>query len=401
MAFDPSALEPIPEHEAFILVDLEVRNTSPYMKPRRPSFSILKCSHPECIAYPRSKRAIFCRVVQRPLWALIFVFGIINLFIVAWQWVFYLFRHDTSLAIFPGERHSRFSDWSTNGVIPVPCHSHNDYWRHIPLRSALRAGCISVEADVWPWGNDILVGHSRSTVHRGTLQSLYLDPLLKILDTHNAPPSRSWPHVMNQEIVGVFPNDPKQTVTLLVDCKTDGDRTLPLLVEQLNPFREKGYLTHFNGSDIVYGPVTIVASGDAPFHLLLENTTYRDVFFDAPLGNLTFPTEITANDNKPMDSTYNPSNSYYASADFRKVVGPLSLSRLSDIQLAILRSQVFEAHKLGLKVRYWGTPTWPIGLRNHVWNVLVHEGVDVLNTDDLRGATKQDWKPHHWWQWWV
>jgi hypothetical protein len=30
-------------------------------------------------------------------------------------------------------------------------------------------------------------------------------------------------------------------------------------------------------------------------------------------------------------------------------------------------------------------------LRNHVWDVLVREGVDVLNVDDLRGVSKQVW----------
>ncbi|CAG8898523.1 unnamed protein product [Penicillium egyptiacum] len=393
MIFHPSALKAIPEHEALLVSDYEVMVLN---KPRR--FSFRKYSHSDCIAYTGSKRAIFCRAVQRPLWALIFILGMLA---VAWECFLYLFPHDFELVIFPGERSSRLSDSSTYGVIPIPCHSHNDYWRHVPLRSALHAGCISVEVDVWPWGNEILVGHSPSTVLRGTLQSLYLDPLLKMLDTHNAPPSRNWPKVVSQEMAGPFSNDPKQTLTLLIDCKTEGDRTWPLLVEQLNPFREKGYLTHFNGSDVVYGPITVVVSGDMPFHLLLENTTYRDVFYDAPLDNLTFPTEIMTDDNKSMDSTYNPSNSYYASADFRTAIGSLSLSRLSDIQLAVLRSQVRAAHMMGLKVRYWGTPTWPVGLRNHVWHVLVHEGVDVINTDDLRGATRQDWKPHHWWQWWV
>jgi hypothetical protein len=42
------------------------------MKSRRFSMSsIWKCSHPLCIAHPRSARAIFCRCVQRPLWIFI------------------------------------------------------------------------------------------------------------------------------------------------------------------------------------------------------------------------------------------------------------------------------------------------------------------------------------------
>ncbi|KAI1748920.1 hypothetical protein F4782DRAFT_533885 [Xylaria castorea] len=38
---------------------------------------------------------------------------------------------------------------SSQTVIPRACHSHNDYLRRIPLFTALTAGCIGVEADVW------------------------------------------------------------------------------------------------------------------------------------------------------------------------------------------------------------------------------------------------------------
>jgi hypothetical protein len=34
-----------------------------------------------------------------------------------------------------------------------------------------------------------------------------------------------------------------------------------------------------------------------------------------------------------------------------------------------------------------------------VWDVLVKEGVDLLNVDDLKGATRRNWDKHHgWWQ---
>lgn len=49
-------------------------------------------------------------------------------------------------------------------IQPIPCHSHNDYWRKVPLFSALQAGCISVEADVWLQKNELYVGHSTSSL---------------------------------------------------------------------------------------------------------------------------------------------------------------------------------------------------------------------------------------------
>lgn len=42
---------------------------------------------------------------------------------------------------------------------PVPDHSHNDYWRRIPLFEALGSGCISVEADIHVRHSELLVGH--------------------------------------------------------------------------------------------------------------------------------------------------------------------------------------------------------------------------------------------------
>ena len=46
----------------------------------------------------------------------------------------------------------------TNDVTPIPCHSHNDYWRRVPLYDALRWGCTGVEADVWLFDEDLYVG---------------------------------------------------------------------------------------------------------------------------------------------------------------------------------------------------------------------------------------------------
>ena len=38
-------------------------------------------------------------------------------------------------------------------IYAKPLHSHNDYWREYPLFSALSAGAISVESDIWYFHN--------------------------------------------------------------------------------------------------------------------------------------------------------------------------------------------------------------------------------------------------------
>jgi hypothetical protein len=67
MAFHPSALEHIPEQTIILVSDKMLVSNN------QTRLSFWKCSHLDCIAYPGSKRAMFCRAVQRPLWALIFI----------------------------------------------------------------------------------------------------------------------------------------------------------------------------------------------------------------------------------------------------------------------------------------------------------------------------------------
>jgi hypothetical protein len=309
----------------------------------------------------------------------------------------------------------RVSHWSTNGVKPVGCHSHNDYWREVPLRSAIDAGCLGVEADIWLFNEDLFVGHTVFSLDPDrTLRSLYVDPLFRFLEKRNTA-SRFQHH---RSFAGVFAEDPLQTLVLLIDFKTDGERLWSYVYAALEPLRTAGYLSYFNGEDIVSRPVTVVATGNAPFRMILGNSTYRDIFYDAPLDQLQNPADRIAREAPNPDreselpaaptsasttvagewDVYNYTNSYYASVDFRRSIGRIQRNRFSPAQLDLIREQIHLAHERGLKVRYWGTPGWPRGLRNHVWHVLMREGVDVINVDDLWEATRQDWRKHRsWW----
>lgn len=319
--------------------------------------------------------------------------------------------------------------WPTDisrDIVPVACHSHNDYWRRVPLYSALQAGCISVEADVWFFDDDELyVGHTRSALTwRRTLRSMYIDPLVTILE-HQNPVTRFQPRVNGRPLNGVFDTDPAQTLVLLVDFKTDGAATWPAVVKELAPLRDRGYLTHFNGREVVSGPITVIGTGNTPFDLVMANSSYRDIFFDAPLDKLvddsnknnTTSSAQTASDpfmtpRSPDKGqgvsgmpavitahTFNTTNSYYASVSFETAIGFPWPFHFTESQMTRLRTQIRVAHAHGLKVRYWALPSWPRSLRNHIWRILVQEGVDILNVDDLVAATKGDWKIRvfDWW----
>lgn len=316
-------------------------------------------------------------------------------------------------------------------VNPIPCHSHNDYWRRVPLFSALRAGCTGVEADVWLFDSELYVGHNTASLTRNrTFQSLYINPLVSILERQN--PSTDF---YNGTSHGVFDTDPGKSLTLLVDVKTSGAETWPWVLAQLEPLRERGWLTFVSNNTLHRRPITVVGTGNTPFDVLTHNATYRDAFFDAPLDQMWEPRKKTAemagwpefDDTVPGEGLvedegsaeediptsyveikpptdvgqgmsgvlpgdeFNETNSFYASVSFGKAVGRMWRGRLSARQMKIIRGQVRGAHRRGLKARYWDLPSWPLGLRNHVWEVLVSEGVDVLNVDDLRAASRQVW----------
>lgn len=167
--------------------------------------------------------------------------------------------------------------------------------------------------------------------------------------------------------------------------KTNGMETFPTVLAQLEPLRSRGWLTHFNGSAVIPGLITVVGTGNTPFDLLIANTTYHDIFFDAPLDQLW-------GEDAPNNATaYTSENSYYASVSFDATIGKPWLGHLLPDQVRKVRAHIAMAKGMGLVSRYWDTPAWPVRTRDNVWNVLEKEGVGILNVDDLEAASKRKW----------
>ncbi|KFY61523.1 hypothetical protein V496_04983 [Pseudogymnoascus sp. VKM F-4515 (FW-2607)] len=284
-------------------------------------------------------------------------------------------------------------------VQPISCHSHNDYWRTVPLFSALHAGCISVEADVWlfPSVDSLFIGHNTASLtDNRTFTSLYVDPLVKILEDNN-PQTEFNSGSMN----GVFDTDSEQSLTLLIDVKTKGAETWAEVLRELQPLRDRGWLTFMENSTVHQRPITVVGTGNTPFDVLTSNSTYRDAFFDAPLQNMyedangvpsnavsvAIPGGQGAAGTSATD-TYTTLNSFYASTSFEVVLGKVWLFSISDEQKETIRGQIRGAKRRGLKARYWDQPTWPTHVRNEIWTFLWEEGVAVLNVDDIEGVKK-------------
>lgn len=267
----------------------------------------------------------------------------------------------------------------TRGILPRPLHSHNDYWRDLPFYTALSYGCISIEADVWylPAINDstLFVGHEISALTTArTFDSLYVQPILDALSREN--PSTEF--VKSKTKNGVFDTAPEQTLYVFVDVKTSGETTFLEVVKALQPLRDGGWLTTYDGTTVTQGAVTVIGTGNTPLDQI-QGVENRDYFYDAPLSLL--------------DSTFSNITaevSPIASTSFQAVFGSINGTTFTAAQLALLDSQIQTARSKGIVPRYWETPAWPIATRNAVWSTLVEHGTGLVNADDLAEAAGFD-----------
>ncbi|KAL4805957.1 histone acetylation protein-domain-containing protein [Aspergillus unguis] len=217
----------------------------------------------------------------------------------------------------------------TRGILPIPVHSHNDYWRDVPFYTALSHGCISVEADVWLYNGTLYVGHDESSLTKDrTFESLYVNPIADVLERQN-PKSRFLTAPTNN---GVFDTTTDQTLYLWVDAKTSGPETFKAVIAALEPLRQKGYLTSVkNNETLTQGPVTVIGTGNTPYDMV-GPVANRDYFYDAPLATL----------NSSENANITPLISPIASTDFNAAVGDLTISAMSkvDVDLGELLAKV-------------------------------------------------------------
>lgn len=291
-------------------------------------------------------------------------------------------------------------------IKPLPCISHNDESRSVPLFEAISNGCTGVEADIYLRnGNQVLVGHRQFwlTAER-TVSNMYISPLAQIVSRIEGKPANE---------VGVFDRDPKKSLVMMFDFKERGtaDDLYRALEVELKPLRELKALSHVEDGAFVASAITIVVSGDAPFQMIKQSTT-NDIFFDSPLrwiwkdhsssldADAESSPEARAGSGQGYGGTeelknaheFDDTNSYFASMSFAHSYWP-PLFGLSKIQKKEMKEQVEAAHAHGLKVRYWGTYDWPwTKIRERLWRFFGEAKVDIWNVDDLAWYSKDLWR---------
>ncbi|AIE85599.1 secreted protein [Fimbriimonas ginsengisoli Gsoil 348] len=234
---------------------------------------------------------------------------------------------------------------------PTPltrAHAHNDYEHARPLEDALEQGFSSVEADIYLVEGELRVGHDRKDLVAGrTLEKLYLDPLLERVKARKG-------HVYQKA----------ERFTLLVDIKADGEAIYAELRTRLPKYR--AMLSEYANGRRRSGAVDIVLSGDRPVKKLVADKR-RCMWLDGRLDD-DYAGERPSAIAPLVSSSFSPLFSW-------RGVGPMS-----DTDRTKLTDIVSKAHRQGQQVRFWGAPD-----KLAAWQLLYNAGVDLINTDDLKG----------------
>lgn len=238
---------------------------------------------------------------------------------------------------------------SFGDVVPLPrAHSHNDYTREVPLRTALSRGVCSVEADVFRVKDDLLVAHDfKDVTPDRTLRGLYLEPLAQIAREN-----------------GGYIFAPDVPFTLLIDFKSAGKFTWPVLKKQLDDYKD--VLTEFTDDKTERRAITVVISGSRP----IEEVAGEPVRYAGIDGRVADMAEQTNANLYPM-----------ISASWGRHFKWTSRGDFPEEEREKLDKIVAAAHANGQVLRFWAIPA-----RENAWDVLYEAGVDLINADDLKAV---------------
>ena len=213
-------------------------------------------------------------------------------------------------------------------------HAHNDYQKPEPLTNALRHKVFSIEADIYPSGNRLLVAHDKKELATApTLDSLYLRPIIELFHRYK----------------GIISEDSSYTPMLMIDIKENGEAALAQLIKLVSAHRSV-FDRSFNAK-----AVQLVISGDRgpssrwsgyPLYILFDGRP-DEVYDSVTLQRVAFVSDSYLKHINRLDST--------------------------DRRILQVAKKV---HDMGRLFRLWATPDNP-----ESWKLQQQQGIDIINTD--------------------
>ncbi len=219
-------------------------------------------------------------------------------------------------------------------------HAHNDYRHAKPLREALSRGFASIEVDVHLIGGALYLGHWIPRINpNNTLQARYLAPLSAL---------------MNRQGGKVYPGY-DGVFYLMVDIKTGAVATYQALRRELLQFPIFQNNPHFR---------VFISGNRALSHI--QNDELAVLAVDGRLPDL--------------QRGMNPQQMPVVSDNFRKYFKWQGKGPIPPAEMKQLCALAAETHRQGKMLRLWSIPDQP-----NVWETLLDAGVDLINTNNLKG----------------
>ena len=215
-------------------------------------------------------------------------------------------------------------------------HAHNDYQKPEPLTNALRHKVFSIEADIYPSGNKLLVAHDKKELATApTLDSLYLRPIIELFHRHK----------------GIISEDSSYTPMLMIDIKENGEAVIEQLIKLISAHRSV-----FDRS-LNEKAVQLVISGDRG-----ASSTWTSyplyIFFDGR------PNEVY--------DTITLQRVAFISDSYLKYINP------RDSSDRLITQVVKKVHGMGKLFRLWASPDNP-----ESWKLQQQQSIDIINTDKV------------------
>jgi hypothetical protein len=232
-------------------------------------------------------------------------------------------------------------------------HAHNDYLHKRPFTDAYNSGFRSMEVDVWWYDSTLVVSHTKVGLSRKPkLDSLYLMPIAAHLKKAKGK---------------MYPPDDSTTLILMVDIKNDPGNTFNKLKEMLMPYKK--YIRQWSGDSVVNkGQIEVLITGKVPRERIMADSV-RMFSID---GNMKDTAAATSVKLVPR-----------ISLNWEKYFSWNGAGRMPKEDAKKLQGIIEQVHASGKTLRFWGAPD-NFGL----WKKLMDEGVDWINTDNLKGFTQ-------------
>ena len=211
----------------------------------------------------------------------------------------------------------------------------------IPFYEAYRLGIRSIEVDIALVENELYAAHDLRDIRKeNTLDSLYLRPINHLAQQKKQ--SYDLSDANNEDIL-----------QLVIDIKTDTEKTLDALILKLNSYPTEAFRTNKS--------LKIVISGNVP----------------TPSKWSRYPSYIYF-DGRP-DISYSQEQLQRVaviSDDFSKYTSWNGKGLIPKPDYEKLQSLISSVHRMGKKIRFWGTP-------DHVnaWGILFSMDIDYVGTD--------------------